>query len=718
MASDDTPYNRANVRTARTAPFQLTVAIGAFLLFLVQPLAARFLLPWFGGSPSVWSSCLLFFQAALLGGYVYAHLTRRLGPQRQARLHLVLLALAIFTLPIVPSPAWKPVDASYPVARILLLLSATVGLPYVLLAATAPMVQDWLARIGGADGDPRGRAVYWLYALSNLGSLLGLLAYPAAIERLLSIRGQALFWSAGFVMFFAACAWSAVHVMRTPVVGSDDAIAGSKDPAYAAIAGSKDPAYGSGIGDGAMWILLSLTGTGLLLAVTNELCQNVAVVPLLWIVPLTLYLLTFILCFSGLYRRSIWMWPLIAALGGVGWLVRQTATMPYSVQVGTLLGALFFGCMVCHGELVAIRPPARRLTAFYLAVAAGGSIGGIAVAIAAPMVLTRLWEYPFFAVMPLALLTIAAARDPQSRLRRGWWRLGWLVLAGSLAAIVTVLVRHADTGDEREVARRRNFYGILTVLDDDPRFPPVLRRLRNGTILHGAQFLDPEHRQDVTTYYGEGSGVEVAIDQHPRRVAGEPLKIGVVGLGAGTIAGLGHAGDSMRFFEINPAAVDFARRYFTFVSDSKASIDVAVGDARLSLERELRDPSRMHSYDVLAIDAFSGDAIPVHLLTREAFALYRDALRADGVLAVHVSNHYLDLPPIVRGLGAEQNWTVVRVETVDDESRALDSSTWMLVTNNAALLANAAPYLATPEPNERSLVWTDAFSSLLQVLKR
>jgi hypothetical protein len=705
MGRDDTPYNRANVTTSRTAAFQLTVAIGAFLLFLVQPMAARFLLPWFGGSPSVWSTCLLFFQAALLAGYVYAHLTRRLGPAKQARLHLILLALAMLTLPIVPSPAWKPVDGSHPAARLLILLSATVGLPYVLLAATAPMVQDWFARLGAGDGDPRGRAVYWLYALSNLGSLLGLLAYPAAIERLLSIRGQAWFWSAGFITFGAACAWSALHVTRLPA-GTSAPVAETIDEAPVRP------------GDRVMWILLSLTGSGLLLAVTNELCQNVAVVPLLWIVPLTLYLLTFILCFSGLYWRSIWMWPLLAALGGVGYLVRQTSTMPFPVQVATLLAVLFCGCMICHGELVSIRPPTRRLTGFYLAVAAGGSIGGIAVALVAPLVLTRLWEFQFFTVMPLVLLTISAARDPRSRLRRGVWRVGWLVLASAFAAVIVAFVKPVESDGSTEVARARNFYGILTVLDDDPKDQPALRRLRNGTILHGAQFADPEHRLDVTTYYGEGSGVEVAIDEHPKRQAGQPLRIGVVGLGAGTIAGLGQAGDTIRFFEINPAAVDFARRYFTFVSDSKASVDVAIGDARLSLERELRDPARLHSYDVLAIDAFSGDAIPVHLLTREAFALYRDALRDDGVLAVHVSNHYLDLPPIVRGLAAEQGRTAVRVETFDDESRALDSSTWMLVTNNAALLANAAMYLTTPEPNERSLVWTDAFSSLLQVLKK
>jgi len=693
------------VKTANAAAFQLTIAVGAFLLFLVEPMAARFLLPWFGGSPSVWSTCLLFFQAALLAGYVYAHLTRRLGPGRQARLHLALLALALLTLPIIPSPSWKPTDPSHPAGKILLLLSATVGLPYVLLAATAPMVQDWFARLGakrpaGPDG---GHAVYWLYALSNLGSLLGLLAYPTSIERLLSIRGQAWFWSAGFVLFCVCCAWAAVHVWRLSAPAAAEELT---DPDDAPVR----------LADWALWIALSLTGAGLLLAITNELCQNVAVVPLLWIVPLTGYLLTFILCFSGLYRRSVWMWMLLAALGTLCWHMQQSEPS-FAVQVATLLAVLFAGCMVCHGELVNLRPPPRHLTAFYLAIAAGGSIGGVAVALVAPMVLDRLWEFQFFSVAPLLLLIVAAARDRRSRLRRGWWRLGWLPLAAGLCLSTYVLFKPAESDGTTEVARKRNFYGILTVFDSAPDDDPRLRQLRNGQILHGAQFIDPAHKMDVTTYYGDGSGVEVAIDQHPKRDEKQPLRIGVIGLGAGTIAALAQPGDIVHFFEINPAAVDFARRYFTFLSGSPATIEITLGDARLSLERELRDPSKHHIYDVLAIDAFSGDAIPVHLLTREAFALYRDALREDGVLAVHVSNHYLDLPPIVRGLAAEQGRKAVTIETDDDDSRALDSSTWMLVTSNQAMLDAADMYVAKPAAGERSLVWTDAFSSLLQVLK-
>ena len=685
--------------------FQLTVGIGAFLLFLVQPMAAKFLLPWFGGSPSVWSTCLLFFQTALLGGYVYAHLTQRLGPSTQAKVHIVLLLLAVAPLPIIPSPAWKPLDASHPAGRILLLLTVTVGLPYVLLAATAPMIQSWLARARAARNPTNAGTypVYRLYALSNLGSLLGLLAYPVAIERLLSLRAQAYFWSAGFVAFCVVCTWAAARMLRVHAPSADAAAA-------------VDPSDRIRRTDLILWILLSCTGTGLLLAVTNELCQDVAVVPLLWIVPLSAYLVTFILCFSGLYRRWLWMWALLAAMAAAAYLSHIDLTGRLGAQAAMLLALLFSGCMVCHGELVAIRPASRHLTAFYLAAAAGGGIGGVAVAIVAPLVLDRLWEYQFFALLPFTLLLVCAFRDRSSRLNRGYWRVGWLPLAAALAACGIALVRLPPAEDANVIARTRNFYGVLTVLEDAPA-DDALRTLKNGRILHGTQFVNPARRSEVTSYYGDGSGVELAIDNHPRRATDEPLRIGVIGLGAGTIAALGHAGDVVRFFEINPAVVDFARRYFTFLADSRARVEIVGGDARLSLERELKMPSGRHAYDVLAIDAFSGDAIPVHLLTREAFALYRDALCEDGVLAVHVSNRYLDLKPVVRGLAAEQDKRVLVIEAEIDDQRALESNTWMLVTGNADFIETVKTF-ADPEASDRSIVWTDAFSSLLQVLKR
>jgi len=351
------------------------------------------------------------------------------------------------------------------------------------------MVQDWLARLRAHDDTETAgqrQKVYWLYALSNLGSLLGLLAYPTSIERLLSIRGQAWFWSGGFVLFCVVCVWAALQVWRLPARAVN----------AAELAHDEAPI---GAGDWAMWLLLSLTGTGLLLAVTNELCQNVAVVPLLWIVPLTAYLLTFILCFSGLYRRSVWMWVLLAALGFLSWDVRQIVSVPFAVQVGALLGVLFSGCMVCHGELVHTRPAPRHLTAFYLAIAGGGSIGGVAVALVAPLVFTRLWEFQIFTLLPLVLLLVAIARDHDSRLHRGWWRLGWVALVAGLCGSSYQLIRPPDSDGSTEVARRRNFYGVLTVLDDDADQEPRLRRLRNGQILHGAQFVDPAHKSDVTT---------------------------------------------------------------------------------------------------------------------------------------------------------------------------------------------------------------------------
>jgi SAM-dependent methyltransferase len=689
-------------------PMYAAIGLGAFLLFLVQPMAARFVLPWFGGGPTVWSTCLLFFQVALLAGYGYAHLTRRLSLPRQAQLHVALLLLAALTLPIAPSAAWKPVDAEAPGVRILLLLAASLGAPYVVLAATAPLMQDWFAR-GGPGGAP-----YRLYAWSNAGSLAALLLYPLAVEPFLPMRAQALVWSALFMIFCLVCAWSAVRVVRVAPgagVAPDAGVAGENDPAGAA--GYREPAAG----DGVMWVVLAACGSGLLLAATNELCQNIAIVPLLWILPLTCYLLTFIFCFADGYRRSIWAPLLLVAVGGAAWASRLSVDS-FALQMATVFGVLIAGCMVCHGELVRIRPDARRLTSFYLAVAAGGSLGGVSVALVAPSVLDRLWEFPIFALLSLLLLLIAMYRDPLSRLRSGARPAVWtgLFTALCVAAVAFTWPDRSDTAIE--IARTRNFYGVMSVDDDPLSVGPRMRRLHNGRILHGAQFLDPAKKDIPATYYGDGSGIDLAIRQHPRRLAAQPLHIAVVGLGAGTMAALGEAGDTIRFFEINPAAETFARRYFTFLADSAASITVVIGDARLSLERGVRDGPGAGAYDVIAVDAFSGDAIPVHLLTREALAVYLAALRPGGVLALHVSNRYLDLRPVVRGLAQEAGQEVLEIEAEDDGSRAIELTTWMLVTSNETFAAGARSLAQGARAGSQSIVWTDTFSSLIPVLKR
>jgi hypothetical protein len=688
------------VPPVRRTPLIAAVGLGAFLLFLIQPMAARFILPWFGGAPTVWSTCLLFFQIALLAGYTYAHVTRRLSLPRQAALHATLLIVAVLALPIAPSASWKPVDASAPALRILLLLTVTLGPPYVVLAATAPLMQDWFARTHA------GAVPYRLYAWSNAGSLLALLAYPLAVEPFLTLQAQARAWSILFVVFCGVCGWTALRVMRVGGVAAD-APATAVSPEDARVAA----------GDVWMWVLLSACGSALLLSATNQLCENLAVVPLLWILPLALYLITFILCFAGAYRRAVWAPLLLAGAAGAGWALR-VVEHPLPLQVGTIVLVLLAGCMVCHGELVRLRPHVSRLTFFYLAVAAGGSLGGMSVALAAPALLDRLWEFAIVTVLALLLLLAALYRDPQSRLHRGARPFAWAGLSIAFCTAAAAFAVRPPDDSGTELARTRNFYGILIVAEDAPgAIEPRMRRLLNGRILHGAQFLDAERKKTAPSYYAEGSGVELAIRRHARRIAAQPMRIGAVGLGAGTIAAWGEAGDSMRFFEINPAAETYARRYFTFLSDSRAAVDVAIGDARLSLERELLDGPGHRAYDVLAIDAFTGDAIPVHLLTREAFALYFAAMNPDGVLALHVSNRYLDLMPVVRGLAREIGLEALQIEQEEDAWNAVEASTWMLVTRDGAFVERVRASAEPAEPDTRSLVWTDAFSSVIRVLK-
>jgi len=688
------------VPTSRPTPLVAAAALGAFLLFLVQPMAARFILPWFGGAPTVWSACLLFFQIALLAGYGYAHVTRRLALATQARLHLALLVVAIVALPIVPTADWKPDGANAPALRILFLLTATLGVPYVVLAATAPLMQDWFARTR-SSGVP-----YRLYAWSNAGSLAALLSYPLLLEPFLTLEAQARVWSVLFAAFCGVCAWASAQAIRA-----------GRSVSHPEESATATEGFPAGAGDVVMWVLLSACGSGLLLAATNQLCENLAVVPLLWVVPLALYLVTFILCFAGAYRRAAWVPLLFAGTAAAAWSLR-IVDHPLPLQVASIVVVLLAGCMVCHGELVRLQPHVSRLTSFYLAVAAGGSLGGLAVALAAPALLATLWEFAVFTLLSLVLLGIALYRDARSRMHRGGWPFAWAGLSIALGAAAAAFAVRPPDDAGTEIARTRNFYGILIVAEDGPgAIEPRMRRLLNGRILHGAQFLDPERKRTAPSYYAEGSGVELAIRQHSRRLRAQPMRIGAVGLGTGTIAAWGETGDAMRFFEINPAAETYARQYFTFLSDSRAAVDVAIGDARLSLERELRDGIAGRRYDVLAIDAFTGDAIPVHLLTREAFALYFAVMNPDGVLALHVSNRYLDLMPVVRGLARELGIEALDVEQEDDAWKAVEASTWMLVTRDGAFIQRVRANVTPAEPDARTLIWTDTFSSVIRVLK-
>ena len=674
--------------------YAFTILLSAFLLFQVQPIIAKMILPWFGGSAAVWTVCMLFFQLLLVAGYLYSHwLVRALGARAQSLVHIALLALGVAALPILPDGGWKPVGESDPSFRILGLLAAAVGLPYFLLATTSPLVQAWYARAR------RGAMPYRLYALSNFGSMLALLSYPFVVEPWLPTRWQALGWSGAFVVFAAACAlaaWQARTLPPTIPASEEDAPAERPRPA----------SY-------ALWAALAASASILLLAFTSHLSQNVAPIPFLWVLPLALYLLSFILCFEGRgwYQRKVFL-PLAAAgfAGVCITLQREYHNSPLWLLIPLYCAALFFACMVCHGELARRKPHPRHLTAFYVAIAVGGALGGIFVGLVAPRIFPDLYELPvgLFLAAALTVLVLELDRDgfPSPRA----WRAtvgGAALFAAALAGVLGWI--YADLAGDARV-RARNFYAALRVSDYGTGTDET-RTLTHGTITHGKQFRDPARRDWRTTYYGETSGVGRAIEA--RRAAG-PVRIGVIGLGAGTLAAYGRPGDAVRIYEINPQVIELARNEFTYLADSPAKVEVVLGDARLSLEREAPQ-----GFDVLAVDAFSSDSIPVHLLTAEAFAVYFRHLKPGGILAVHISNRFLDLKPVVKAAAAALGKTARIVEDESDDARGTYGTTWVLVAESPEAFAEA-PLAGAAEPLESTRAirpWTDDYSDLYGILK-
>jgi spermidine synthase len=709
---------------APSRPFQLASFLGAALLFLIQPLLAKQILPWFGGGSAVWSACLLFFQLGLVAGYAYAHLTRRLPIARQATLHVVLLAVAAALLPVSPSDAWKPPDGEHLVGRVLYLLLVNVGLPYVLLAATAPLIQDWDARRRTAGVRPgsdlesvdgrlhprRPESPYRLYVISNVGSLLALIAYPAWLEPWLPLSVHHQIWSAAFVAFVAVCAWCAWIVTSTVSGVPHAQIPELSASSPAAIDIEVDRVTIPPAVRVLFWFLLPAIGSGLLMATTSTLTQDVAAMPLIWIAPLALYLVTFILAFAGWYLRPVWAFMYVALLFATIYAFRSDASTPAVLQATALLAVAFAGEMICHGELVRLRPPVDRLTGFYLALAIGGSLGGAFVALGAPLWFNSTIELPI-----LHLATVAALAALWTWTIAG--RLGALLrvlappAALALVAIPGARALSADAGATHVVAQERGFYGVVRITDEPAQ---SIRRLYHGRILHGLQFTTPVLSQVATTYYTEGSGVDLAIREHPRRRRGAPLIIGAVGLGTGTVAALGAAGDRIRFFEIDPVVIRLSQQHFTFVSGSPAAVEIVPGDARLTLEREIAQGGTA-MYDVLVLDAFSGDAIPVHLLTAEAFGIYDRALAEDGVIAIHVSNRYLELRPVVRGLAAPRGFEVLEIYHQGTARARATSNTWMLVTRNREFAETIRPRARDTAEAFEPVVWTDDFSSLLAV---
>jgi hypothetical protein len=710
--------------------YAFCVVLSAFLLFQVEPMVGKIILPWFGGTSAVWSTVLLFFQCLLTAGYAYAYwLIGRLRPRQQATVHLVLLGLSVGLLivtalawpsPLMPGTTWRPTDNALPILGILKILTVAVGIPFFLLASNSTLMQAWFSR------EAAGRTPYRLYALSNAGSLAALITYPVLFEPGLTLRAQAYVWSGAFVVFAASAGFLAVRAARSAPAAEEPEAAGK---------GKTRPSVAVYL----LWLGMAACATALLISVTNQITQEVAAIPFLWILPLSLYLLTFILAFSGglLYSRRVYLVAFFILAFIVIWMIPRLPWFSMGSQIAIFCALLFVCSMICHNEIYALRPPARRLPSFYLAVAGGGAIGGIFVNLIAPCLFaTGLWELQWAVLATGVLATVVLVREqraPVSTRRRrrkaspskelpAILRLkpgviaclsGLVILSGLMIAVMHAFATNT-------LLSRRNFYGVLRVWETNTDQPEYLAyQLTHGRTVHGFQFESAELRDVPTTYYAETSGVGLALLHHPSRPG--PLRVGGLGLGIGVIAHYGQPGDVFRFYEINPDMIKLAEGeggYFSFLSDSPAQITVVAGDARLSLEREWASEGS-HAFDVLVLDAFSGDSVPLHLLTREAFQIYLDHLDSDGVLAVNVSNRYFDLSlPIYRlaeTLGLQATMIV-------DQGDGLQSyaSIWMLLARDRSLLdrpaiaGRAAAASAVPAVLR---LWTDDYSNLLQVLR-
>ncbi len=687
--------------------YSATIFLSAFLLFQIQPILAKLILPWFGGAAAVWIVSLAFYQLTYLLGNLYAHiLMQRAGARISTRTHALLLGTSLLLLPILPRAFWQPRGGEEPTWRILGALAATVGLPFLLLSATSPLLQAWYA-LGR-----QGLRPYRFYALSNAGSLLALLSYPLLVEPLLSTHRQALFWSAAYGGFVLLC-WTLafrMHAVKLP-------------PPVRRI--EDRPLWKLRL----IWLLLAACASALLLSITQHVSQNIAAIPLLWIVPLSLYLLSLILCFEGdrWYRRRLFLPVLPVALAAMAYLLspRFEGAGP-RLLIPLYFAGLFICCMVCHGEMAALKPQPEFLTLFYLMVSAGGATGGLFVALLAPHVFSAFYELPLALAACAVAVLIALLRQPGP----SGQRLGRpaVLAAEVLTLLLLALVSYvASLQGRQSLVTARNFYGVLRVnILPAAGLRPAVTQLRNGTVVHGEEIIGP--RNDVpTTYYGQNSGIGIALLF--ARQAGN-IRVGVIGLGVGTLARYGQKGDHYYFYEINPLDTELATNLFDFLAHADAELSIIPGDGRLSLQGQ--SPQQ---FDVLVVDAFSGDAIPVHLLTREAFELYFRHLKPHGLLAIHVTNRLLDLPPLIDAEARTVGARAIAVTNAEDEPNAVYESTWMLVdlaaTPNPTVSNLAESRIDLPRGTSTQIEsqieaqikkspvrpWTDDYSNLLEILK-
>lgn len=689
--------------------FSLVSLLGAFLLFQVQPMISKFILPWFGGSPSVWTVCMLFFQVMLFGGYSYAHFLSKRASRTQALIHGLLLLVAAVQLPVVPNEALQPDGSGDPSWHIFVLLVSTVGLPYFVLSATSPLVQTWYGRVFP------GRVPYRLYALSNIGSLAALLSYPVLIETRWDVVEQASVWSLGygaFALLMAACAiveWRRGHLLE-------------RAPAAAHVSAAV-PGPAPSVARRWLWVGLPAFASVMLLSTTNHVCQDVAVIPFLWVVPLALYLLSFIICFDHprWYARPVWgvlaMLALFLSAGweDLPWLDTRDFGIVTEIAVNFL--AMFFICVVCHGELVRKKPGIDHLTEYYLFLSAGGALGGLIVSLLAPLILTTYLEWSLGLMLGTVIAAWVVYRGLLSGLAR---RSPWLSAAAMAVVVASALycIQFWQFSPDHAIARSRNFYGTLKVSErqttpDKPGQEALeFRALHCNGTEHGRQFTRADLRREPLSYYGSETAVGQLLTALQRNTH---ARVGVVGMGTGTLASYGVSGQTYRFYEINPDVVTTARAYFTFITDMQARggiYELALGDARLALEHE---PDQ--HFDALVLDAFSGDSVPVHLLTREAFAIYQRHLAPHGVIAIHITNRYLNLAPVVERLAREFGFATTRISVQNVHRVGHYHPDYLLLSKDRDLIAQYPPALP---PYARDIadvaLWTDRAHNLFQIL--
>jgi spermidine synthase len=679
--------------------YAATIFLSAFLLFQVQPMIAKFILPWFGGSASVWNAALLFFQLLLLAGYTYAHfLIRYVPPKRQLLIHGTLLALALFTLPIIPSAYWKPKGGADPMVGIFLLLGATIGLPYMLLSSTSPLLQAWYVRKN------RNVIPYKLFALSNFGSMLALLSYPSLVEPRLALTNQARIWSVGFAAFAIVCAVAAWTSVKSPgpapvVRKEEEAVASGDEPA--------PPRWPAII----LWIALAACASALLLATTSHLTQNISPIPLLWVVPLSLYLLSFILCFESdrIYQRWLFLPFGATAIALFSYGMRQFENNENVITrlIPALCGALFVCCMVCHGELAKRKPHPKYLTQYFLMISVGGAIGGLFVALVAPRLFSSYLEMPI-AVASVAVLMSCVLWHDESGVARPIAVRAALVV---YAVAVSGYLAYNDIKENRQyLMTARNFYGVLRIRDDPAEGSvPATRVLIHGTINHGTEIKAENAGRIPTSYFGRTSGINRAI-----RTKGEkgPIRIGILGLGAGVTASLARAGDTLHYYEINPLVFEIAKTQFSFWNACPADKQLYLGDGRLVLE----GMKESENLDFLAMDAFTSDAVPVHLLTKEAYQTYLRHLKPDGLLAINISNRYLDLEPIVAQAAKNVGFSGVVIADDSYEETFYVSSTWVILARDPSFFSHPNfqdTYVRAAQVRPEFREWTDDYSNIM-----